>query len=585
MSLFLGLGRTMPRSIPKLIIFFIAICFWSLTQVVLAATPLMPVEEIRAGMKGYAKTVIYGDTIETFPVEVLGVTGNQDMGYQILIRASGSVIERSGGISQGMSGSPVYIDGRLAGAVAFGKAFTDSHYCFLQPIGNMLKLLDKPLPHYSGLLPKSTPLMVGGFTQQGMNYLQKQLTPFDLAAMDVGGAGTTTEIRPLEPGSSVGVAVVDGDMTVGALGTVTWMDDQGQVLAFGHPFMQRGDAAYFMSKAWVLASIPNLQASYKVGTIGKTVGQITQDRAAGVAGKLGQEPPAIPMFVSVADTSRSLNGSARVRVVDDELLAPTLMGAVMVNEVSKVFDSAAGGSARVIFDIDALDSKGKPLTIHRENMFYNTSNVPALLPEELQEAGKVLLQNKLEKVNILGINVSVAIDDGTRIAEIKNARVVEKSAMPGETIHIEVGLQPYRGELVHKTVNYKIPADASGNLRLSVRGGAVLGWIQALMRQQKEAGVPVPQKQKQTTVSLKNYVEKINNADRNNDIIIDYARTEPTGKNIAKNAEENLESMAEASAKATDFDSLLTGSKHKQKTAMDFIVDGETTVSVKIKDA
>jgi hypothetical protein len=97
------------------------------------------------GMQGYAKTVIYGDTIETFPVEVLGITGNQDMGYQILIKASGSVIERSGGISQGMSGSPVYIDGRLAGAVAFGKAFTDSRYCFLQPIGNMLKLLDKPV--------------------------------------------------------------------------------------------------------------------------------------------------------------------------------------------------------------------------------------------------------------------------------------------------------------------------------------------------------------------------------------------------------------------------------------------------------
>jgi hypothetical protein len=91
-------------------------------------------------------------------------------------------------------------------------------------------------------------------------------------------------IRPLEPGSSVGVAVVDGDMTVGALGTVTWMDDAGHVLAFGHPFMQRGDAGYFMSKAWVLASVPNLQASYKVGTIGQTVGAINQDRAAGVAG-------------------------------------------------------------------------------------------------------------------------------------------------------------------------------------------------------------------------------------------------------------------------------------------------------------
>ena len=146
-------------------------------------------------------------------------------------------------------------------------------------------------------------------------------------------------------------------------------------------------------------------------------------------------------------------------------------------------------------------------------------------------------------------------------------------------------MQPYRGEQVQKTVTYKLPEDASGNLRLSVRGGAVLNWIQALMRQQKEAGVPALKKQKETPVSLKTYVDKINNADRNNDIIIDYARSNsgkrPVGKNAA--SDEDMESMAEAGSKATDFDSLLSGSKHKQKTAMDFIVDGETTVSVKIK--
>ena len=583
----------MPRIIFALLIIWIC----SFAQLALGATPLMPVEDIRAGMQGYAKTVIEGDTIETFPVEILGVTGNQDMGYQILVRASGSVVERSGGISQGMSGSPVYIDGRLAGAIAFGKAFTDSRYCFLQPIGNMLKLLDKPVQHYSGLLPKSTPMMAGGFTDQGMEYLSKELGTFGLTALDAGGAGTTSSIRPLEPGSSVGVAVVDGDMTVGALGTVTWMDDAGHVLAFGHPFMQRGNAGFFMSKAWVLASVPNLQASYKVGSIGETVGSITQDRASGVAGKIGLQTPAVPMFVSVADTSRSLNGSARVRVVDDPLLAPTLMGAVMVNEVSKVFDSAAGGSARVIFDIEALDGKGKPLTIHRENMYYEATGVPAILPGELREAGRVLFQNKLEKVDVLGVNVNVAIDDGARVAEIRNATVQEKQAVPGDIIHINVGLKPYRGDIVHKTVTYKVPDDASGTLRLNVRGGAVLNWIQALLRQQKEAGVPTANaKKKDTQPDLRSYVKKINEADRNNDIIIDYATSLKASalkeklaaaKAKAKDAENDedteTESVGELSNRATDLTSLLAGSPHKQKTAMDFIVDGETNVSVKVQ--
>ena len=122
---------------------FLLVClFLSVVSGAFARTPLMPVEDLKAGMRGYAKTVISGDTIETFPVEVLGVTGSDSMGYQVLIRAGGDVMARSGGIAQGMSGSPVYIDGRLAGAIAYGKAFTDPHYCLLTPIHDMLDILD-----------------------------------------------------------------------------------------------------------------------------------------------------------------------------------------------------------------------------------------------------------------------------------------------------------------------------------------------------------------------------------------------------------------------------------------------------------
>lgn len=127
---------------------FLLLCLLLSVEVqALARTPLMPVDNLKAGMRGYAKTVISGDTIETFPVEVLGVTGSESMGYQILIRAGGGVMERSGGIAQGMSGSPVYIDGKLAGAIAYGTAFSDPHYCLLTPIQDMLDLLDKPEPH------------------------------------------------------------------------------------------------------------------------------------------------------------------------------------------------------------------------------------------------------------------------------------------------------------------------------------------------------------------------------------------------------------------------------------------------------
>ena len=117
---------------------FLLLCLLLSVEVqVLARTPLMPVDNLKAGMRGYAKTVISGDTIETFPVEVLGVTGSESMGYQILIRAGGGVIERSGGIAQGMSGSPVYIDGKLAGAIAYGTALlpADAHPGYAGPFG------------------------------------------------------------------------------------------------------------------------------------------------------------------------------------------------------------------------------------------------------------------------------------------------------------------------------------------------------------------------------------------------------------------------------------------------------------------
>ena len=281
-------------------LFLLLFLFLSVASRAFARTPLMPVEDLKAGMRGYAKTVISGDTIETFPVEVLGVTGSDSMGYQILIRAGGDVIARSGGIAQGMSGSPVYIDGRLAGAIAYGKAFTDPHYCLLTPIHDMLDILDKPEPHRAvspSLLPKGTPLLAGGFTSAGISLLEEGLEPFGMTVADSGAPGTASSAKDLEPGSSVGAALIQGDLTLGALGTVTWTDEQGRVLAFGHPFMSRGAADFFLTKTWVLASLPNLQAAYKIGNIGAAAGTFSQDRGAGVAGLIGRLPAYIPMYV------------------------------------------------------------------------------------------------------------------------------------------------------------------------------------------------------------------------------------------------------------------------------------------------
>jgi len=543
-----------------------------------ARTPLMPVDHLRPGMRGYAKTVISGDTIETFPVEILGVTGSENMGYQILVRGSGEVLERSGGIAQGMSGSPVYIDGRLAGAIAYGKAFTDSHYCFLTPIQDMLEMLDKPVPHREAadksLLPKGTALMAGGFSDAGLAALQQRLESFGVTVMDAGASGTFSSSKDLEPGSSAGVALVQGDLSLGALGTVTWTDDQGRIIAFGHPFMQRGDAAFFLTKTWVLASLPNLQAAYKVGTIGEAVGTINQDRGAGVAGQIGKLPPYIPMYVSVTDSTRSQNGSARVRIINDEQLAPALVGSILVNQSAKTADHGIGGTARILFDITAMDSKEELLHISRENMYFDKSALVKQLPLELQETVQVLLQNKLEKVRIMNIDINVDVSTESLVGEIKKAAVVEKEPRPGDTIHIKVTMKPYRGEEITRTVPYKLPKDAEGTIRLNVRGGASLAWIQELLRKQKEDGAPQEKKEKKEDakkdIKLADYVREVNTADRNNDIIVEYAASgSPKGAGPEEEEEASLAAM-------------LSGGRNKQSTPVDMIVDGEQQVTVKL---
>ena len=556
-------GFTLLWSVMKKQIFILSLIIWCVSSVLAYANvPLMPVEDIVPGMRGIAKTVI----IEEFDVEVLGVIGNDAMGHNILIKASGDVIDRSGGIAQGMSGSPVYINGRLAGAVAFGKAFTDPQYCFLTPIGRMLDLLNEPAPRPSEFLPKNTPLMAGGFTEAGVKYLSEKLEPFGLKATGVGGSGAVSSQLPLQPGSAVGVSLMRGDIQLGALGTVTWVGDDGKVLAFGHPFMQRGESCYFMNKAWILASLPNLESAYKVGTIGETIGTFTQDRSAGIAGKIGQGPPVVPVYVSVTDGARGINNSSRVEIIDDEVLLPAILDAVAYNTVAKTMDREGGGTARFSFRIDGRGQVSGPINVQRENMYYANAGIGKLINQELVEAGTILTQNKFEKVDIYGVNINIVLDDKAEVAEIISATAREKEAAPGDTIHIDVQLQPYRAPKVTKTVMFKIPKEQrDGKLPLTVRGGSSMAWIQNLLRKQREEGVPA--QQKDTRKTLNDFIKSINDADQNNDLIIDIA----AGQGSPNTA-----------AQAGGFASMLEGSPMKQKTTMNFIVDGTTDIVVDV---
>ena len=550
-------------------ILIMALCLCLQLAVAAAANvPLMPIRDLRPGMLGVGKTVIQGDTIEEFNVEILGVQGSEATGYSVFVRLYGDLIEKTGGVAQGMSGSPVYVDGRLVGAVAFGKVFNDPHYCFLTPIGRMLSLLDEPKAVPNDWLPKGTSLQAAGFTEYGLQYLKEKLQPMGLDAVGNAGAGQGSS-KALEPGSAVGASIMQGDMTLGALGTVTWTDDKGNVLAFGHPFMQRGNSNFFMTKAWVLGVVPNMQSSYKVGNMGEAIGSFTQDRASGIGGSQGIVPKTIPVFVTANDIGRGQGNSIRVQVVEDEKLAPAIVDAAVINTLSKTVDRNGGGTARIHFTITGVDSKKKPLVIDRENMFYSSDALLKNVNAELSEAMTILLQNKFEAVQLYGVNVEAQVSEQVQVAEIQRVKAGTDKVQAGAKLAIDVTMKPYSGEDFTRTVYFKVPKDhPGGKLNLQVRGGSSMAWIIELLRKQQQEGVPAAKKQEQRR-TLADYVQATNNADKNNEIIVDIASGQQQ-----MNANPNAQDAGLAG--------MLAGSPFKQKYPFDFIIDGEGEISVEV---
>lgn len=535
-----------------------------------ANVPLMPVKDLHPGMQGIGKTVISGDKIEDFNVEILGVNGSEASGYSIFVRLYGDLIDKTGGVAQGMSGSPVYVDGRLVGAVAFGKAFNDPHYCFLTPIGSMLKLLDSPLAHDSSFIPQGTSLLAGGFTPAGMEYLQEKLQGVGLSAVN-GSSGDAPGREALEPGSAVGVSLMEGDMSLGALGTVTWTDDEGHILAFGHPFMQRGDSSFFMNKVWILGCIPNMQSSYKVGNIGKVIGTINQDRASGIAGIISSVPKSVPVFIAVSDTSRGINSSSRINIIEDEQMVPVILDAAVFNTVSKTVDRNGGGTAKLHFEISGVDSSGQNVLIDRDNMYYAGENLLKSINAELVEAANILTQNKFEQVDIYGVNVTAEVSEDVQVAEIIRVTPQKREVKPGEKLLIDVVLKPYRGKEFTETITFTVPKNnPGGKLALSVRGGSSLAWIQNLLRKQKEEGLPAPKKD--VRYKLADFIKNFNEADKNNELIVDVSASPQLNQQPEKNA-----------ADEAGFAGMLKGSPYKQKTAFDYIIDGENEFVIEVK--
>lgn len=560
-----------------------------------AAPEFMPVQDIQIGMTGIAKTVVTGTEIETFGIRVLGILkGKGPSGDLILVKTYGDVIDRTGGIAQGMSGSPVYIDGKLVGAIAYGWSMSDHTIGMVTPIQDMIKLWDYPRTSshflsnqdsYDKAVPLKTPLMVSGFGQESLKRLTDQLSPYGLVPMETGDMPAGVNPGPIKPGSAIGVQLVRGDISMGALGTVTYLEGN-RLVAFGHPFLKRGASNYFMTNAYVFTTVKGLENSFKVGATGQLVGTISQDRGTGVAGIIAEYPFLVPFEVTVKDQSLQKTNTLCFQVVQDEEIAPVLGATSVFNAIEKTSDRLGSGTAKVSFEITGKNFPGD-MVIKRDNLFFSPSNIGEVAVAEVYEALALLTSNSYGSVDILDVKVNIEVDAERRIASILSARTLNSTAKPGETVDVAVTLKPYRGQNFTKIVPFSIPkTQQPGNMTLEVRGGGMIPLSQLLLKKQ---GIDVdalrgdPNKNRPFGDVLRDFMQR----NRNNEIVIEPLEQPDLGDPTKpKAAPKKVTKSEKTPAKEADSHSgevqPQAAAPAKSAVATDYLIDSDTQINLTI---
>lgn len=455
-----------------------------------------------------AYTVFQGVKPEPMGVEVLGVLHNVNgpKGDIILVRLHGEKPEYTGVVA-GMSGSPVYLDGKLAGALAFRIGeFSKEPIAGVTPIADMLEInaLDKspaeeasaikpaianaagktaapgnaaPLPgsvsDFAQLLkPIETPLVFNGFSEDAVRQFAPQFASAGI--VPVMGAGSVSESKqpePLEPGSAVSAILVRGDMDIAATCTVTYIDPQ-RLLACGHPLLQFGSVDLPMNKAEVLATLPSPLNAFKIVNTTERAGVFVQDRHTGILGVFGKQPDMIPVTLTIH--SGSTAKEFHYEVLNNPRLSPVAIMATVFNALHGVNEYGEEITYRLNGSIDV---KGFP-EVGLRNMFVPGENgQPAAMAAALslgERFGRIY-DNAYNAPAVKSVNLDFDLVRERRWARLESARTDVTEARPGDEITVETVLAPYRGERVVRQIPVKIPTSASkGTLRILVSDGDTL---------------------------------------------------------------------------------------------------------------
>jgi hypothetical protein len=496
-------GKLMGRDLLAAGVLYSLLCFTSVAQ---PSKPVdtIPVNQIHAGMHGVAYTVFQGTKPEPMDVEVLGVLKNANgpKGDIILVRLGGAKAEYTGVVA-GMSGSPVYLDGKLAGAVAFRIGeFSKEPIAGVTPINEMLEIsaLDRtpasgpveakaaaslssktasptvatpPEKDFANYLkPIDTPLVFNGFSDDTVQRFASRFASAGIVpVMGMGSVSDAKQPEPLEPGSAVSAILVRGDMDIAATCTVTYMD-ANQLLACGHPLMQFGMVDMPMTKAQVLATLPSPLNAFKIVNATEPVGAFVQDRHNGILGEFGKKPEMIPVTLTIH--GESSDKQIHYEVLNNARLSPVAMMATVFNALHGVNEYGEETTYRMKGRISV---DGYPDVSLQDMFAASDGSQPGamLAATSLGDRFSRIYDNPYSMPDIRGVQLDFDIVHERRWARLESARTDITEARPGDDIVIEALLRPYRGEAILQHIPVRIPTSASkGPLRIVVSDGDTL---------------------------------------------------------------------------------------------------------------
>jgi hypothetical protein len=485
---------------------------------------LFALEDLRPGMKGTASSVFAGTQPEEFGVEILGVLPGFPAPRQsaIIARLTGANVEKTG-VFAGMSGSPVYIDNKLVGAIAFSFPFSKEPIAGITPIQQMIDLFEKgsagetqrpkepravsfaqlastewkpslpkpaigptsliaPVSEGSRLIPLlgqqmtpiATPVVFGGISQESLAMFAPQLMANGL--LPVSGVGGSAGMTPmgkatestLTPGTSVSVQLVRGDYSIAAAGTVTFRDGD-RIYAFGHPFLGLGASDMPMSETAVVTVISNLNNSFKLSVPGTMMGSISQDRASGVFGQLGQAPKMIPVKINL-HTSRDRTETYAYEIANDSFLTPLLLNITVFNTITSSERSLGDSTITIKGNIDV---KGQaPIEVDRR---FSAGNSPILAAGSVAGPISSLLGSGFDDVQIEGVSLDISSTDTKYAGTLERIALSRTEARRGESIEIQAYVRTESGKQFVQRIPVKIPDDAiPGQLLVFVGDGGAL---------------------------------------------------------------------------------------------------------------